>query len=257
MKEFKKCKVVDITHLTSTVFTLVTYVGDIVSECKAGQFCSIYIGNNKNILPRPISISEIDKDKKTITFRVAIVGEGTNILSSLKVDDEIDILLPIGNGYEIVEDKKEALLVGGGIGIPPMIELYNQLKSLNNNCDIKVVLGFRDKNTFLVDKFDGKAEICTDDGSVGFNGNVVAYIEEKGYKPDVIYTCGPTPMLRALTEYSKKINCDIQVSMEERMACTIGACLGCVVKLKNSEDFTYKKACVDGPVFNGKEVIYE
>ena len=147
-----------------------------------------------------------------------------------------------------------ALLVGGGIGVPPLLETAKRL-----DCKSKIaVLGFR-SNPFLVNEF---ARVCdrvyvtTDDGSEGFKGNVVQLMEKENLTADMIYSCGPKIMLKFLSEYAMKNNIPCQVSMEERMACGIGACVGCVVEIKEGDGTTYKKVCKDGPVFDCKEVVW-
>ncbi len=257
MKKFIESEVVAIKNLSETVFEFEVKVGDVVSQCKSGQFCSIYINSNSNILPRPISISQINIKEQTLTFVVAVVGEGTKLMSNLKVGESVSMITPIGNGFNLIEDKKVVYLIGGGIGIPPLVQLYKDIKS-KNDFNVTVVLGYRDENTFLIDKFEkDDLIICTDDGSAGFKGNVVQYLESEKTKIDYIYSCGPTPMLKGLVNFADCNDIHIQISMEERMACSVGACLGCVIKVKSENDFEYKKVCVEGPVFNGKEVIFE
>ncbi len=257
MKKFIESKVLSINKINDIIFEFECEVGDIVSQCKNGQFCSIYVNSNANILPRPISISEIDIHKKAVKFVVAIVGEGTKLLSNIKVGEKVTMIAPIGNGFNINENKKNVYLIGGGVGIPPLVELYKNLKS-KSPFNIKVILGFKGDNIFLTNKFDKEdLVICTEDGTVGFKGNVVQYLEENEDIADIIYSCGPTPMLKNIVSYANKKGITTQISMEERMACSVGACLGCVIKVKSNKDYEYKKVCVDGPVFDGKEVIFE
>ncbi len=257
MKKFVESEILAIKKLNETIFEFEAKVGDIVLQCKSGQFCSIYVNSNSNILPRPISISKINIEKQSLTFVVAIVGEGTKLMSNLKIGDIVSMIVPIGNGFNIIENKKNVYLIGGGVGIPPLVQLYKDMKG-KNSFNIKVVLGFRDKNTFLINEFEKEdLIICTDDGSNGFKGNVVQYLESENIDADYIYSCGPNPMLKGLVSFSSNKNIDIQISMEERMACSVGACLGCVIKTKSENDFEYKKVCVEGPVFDGKEVIFE
>ena len=148
-------------------------------------------------------------------------------------------------------------MIGGGIGIPPMLQLAKELKKVEKT----IVLGFRDSNTFLMREFSSipntKIVIATEDGSLGTKGNVIDAIKAEGVTGDVIYSCGPTPMLRAVKAYAEEKNIEAQISMEERMACGIGACLACVCKSKEVDHHTNvhnKRVCKEGPVFNAQEV---
>ena len=159
---------------------------------------------------------------------------------------------PLGNGF-FMKDKK-AILVAGGIGIPPMLELAKQL-----DCEKTIVVGYRDAQTFLSEELSkyGKVVIATEDGSVGTKGNVLDAIEAEGVSGDVIYSCGPIPMLRALKNYAAQKDIKCQISLEEKMACGIGACLACVCKSKEVDHHTpvhNKRICKDGPVFYAGEV---
>ena len=165
------------------------------------------------------------------------------------------MILPLGNGYTLKEDK--AILIAGGIGIPPMLQLAKELKKVEKT----VVLGFKDSQTFLLNEFSfipkTKVIIATEDGSVGIKGNVLDAIREEGVEGDVIYSCGPTPMLRALKAYAAEQGMDCYISMEERMACGIGACLACVCNSTSKDEHSNvnnKRICKEGPVFDAKEV---
>ncbi len=159
---------------------------------------------------------------------------------------------PLGNGFPL--KGKKAFLIGGGIGIPPMLELAKQL-----NCEKQIVLGYRNCDMFLLDEFkkQGEVYIATEDGSVGTKGNVLDAIRENALDAEVIYACGPTPMLRALKNYAAENNIECWISMEEKMACGIGACLACVCKSKEVDGHTNvhnKRVCKEGPVFLAEEV---
>ena len=165
--------------------------------------------------------------------------------------DEIEILGPLGNGFPLKE--KKAFLIGGGIGIPPMLELAKQL-----DAEKQIVVGYRDE-LFLTEELseNGEVYVATEDGSAGTKGNVLDAIRENGLTADIIYACGPTPMLRALKTYAEENNIECYISMEERMACGIGACLACVCKSKEKDHHTNvhnKRICKDGPVFLATEV---
>ena len=164
------------------------------------------------------------------------------------------ILGPLGNGFP--KQGKSAFLIGGGIGIPPMLELAKEL-----DCKKQMILGYRNNQMFLCEEMKayGEVYVATEDGSAGTKGNVLDAIRENGLKADVIYACGPTPMLRALKEYAKENGIECWISMEERMACGIGACLACVCKSKDKDHHTNvnnKRICKEGPVFLAEEVEF-
>lgn len=225
----------------------------IAQMAKPGQFISLYCHDGSRMLPRPISICEIDKkdDALRIVYRVA--GKGTEEFSEMSTGDSIEIVGPLGNGFPLKE--KKAFLIGGGIGIPPMLELAKQLK-----CEKQMVLGYRD-SLFLQDDFKGLGSmyVATEDGSYGTEGNVLDAIRENGLDAEIIYACGPTPMLRAIKEYALANGIECWLSLEEKMACGIGACLACVCKSKEKDSHTNvnnKRICKEGPVFRAEEVEF-
>ena len=254
----------------------------IAKEAVPGQFISVYTKSDARLLPRPISICEtgyvneidgkrivhsgenkIKADLNALRIVYRIVGEGTREFSNYKAGDRVDILGPLGNGFPltVVKDGTEtgcaygsAILIGGGIGIPPMLELAKQLK-----CEKTIVVGYRDKDMFLDRELaeHGRLVIATDDGSVGTKGNVIDAIKEQGIKGSVIYACGPAPMLKGVKAYAMENNTEAYISMEERMACGVGACLGCVCKTAGIDDHSKvnnTRICKDGPVFKASEV---
>ncbi len=254
MKKFIEGTVFSKTKLSSNIVELKIYVGEMAECCKAGQFASIYVNDKSMILPRPISISEIDREKDILTFVIQVVGEGTKQLSKLEKNEVVSLLVALGNGYDFENTSGLVYLIGGGVGVPPLVQTYNELKL--KGVDVKVILGFRSE-TFLTNKFDEKdLIICTDDGKIGFKGNVVEKLKTLE-KPSEIFSCGPKAMLRGVVDYAKENGVKTQISMEERMACSIGVCLGCVIKVRNGEDVVTKKVCVDGPVFRGEEIVFE
>ena len=225
---------------------------EIANHAKAGQFVSVYCNDGTKLLPRPISICEVNKEKKALRLVYRVAGNGTAEFSRMKAGETLRILGPLGNGFTLGE--KRAFLIGGGIGIPPMLELAKEL-----NCEKQIVVGYRNDELFLADELKqyGEVIIATEDGSVGTKGNVLDAIRENGLKADVIYACGPTPMLRALKQYAAENDIECWISMEERMACGIGACLACVCKSKEKDHHTNvnnKRICKEGPVFRAEEV---
>ncbi len=219
---------------------------------RPGQFVSLYCGEHSHLLPRPISICEIDKEKGALRLVYRVVGAGTDEFSNYVEGSKVKILGPLGNGFPL--EGAKPILIGGGIGVPPMLQLAKELDG-----DATIVLGYRNKDMFLKEQFDaeGKVVIATDDGSVGCHGTVVDAMREQDITGDVIFACGPKPMLAAIKAYAEEKNIKCYVSMEERMACGIGACLGCVCKTKEKDAHSHvnnTRICKDGPVFLAEEV---
>lgn len=225
----------------------------IAEYAKAGQFVSVYCNEGSRILPRPISICEIDKKDKALRLVYRVAGAGTEEFSKMHTGEILKITGPLGNGF--LKKGKKAFLIGGGIGIPPMLELAKEL-----DCEKQMVLGYRDE-LFLVDDFKplGNVYIATEDGSAGTEGNVLDAIRENGLTAEIIYACGPAPMLRAIKNYAKEKGIECWISMEERMACGIGACLACVCQSKEKDAHSHvhnKRVCKEGPVFLAEEVDF-
>jgi len=222
-----------------------------------GQFINVYLDDRSMMLPRPISISEAGANSVKLIYKVT--GKGTEHLSSYGKDMSIVISTPLGNGFSIERDYtgKHIALVAGGIGIPPLVGLAKNLRE--RNAVLTSYLGFQ-SDIFVADKFEAASEnvyISTDDESFGFHGNVVDMLKEGGYIYDEYFACGPKTMLRALCEYVKQKERSVQVSLEERMGCGYGACLGCVCKVSDSGGIARKRVCADGPVFYGEEVVWD
>lgn len=225
---------------------------------KPGQFVSVYTKDPSKLLPRPISICEINKKHGTLRLVYRVTGEktGTKEFSELKAGDTVPVIGPLGNGFPLEKAVgKKAFLMGGGIGVPPILEVAKQL-----NCEKKqIVVGYRDQATFLREEFEqnGELYISTEDGSVGTSGNVMDAIQANALDADIIYACGPTPMLRAIKAYAEENGIECYISLEERMACGIGACLACVCQSKEKDAHSNvhnKRICKDGPVFLSTEV---
>ena len=223
-----------------------------------GQFISMYTNDGTKLLPRPISICEIDKEEGALRVVYRVTGEntGTKQFSECKPGDTIPVIGPLGNGFPLERaEGKKAFLMGGGIGVPPILELAKQL----NAAEKQIVMGYRDANTFLKEQFEanGTVYVSTEDGSVGTKGNVMDAIRENGLTADIIYACGPTPMLRAIKNFAEENGIECYISLEEKMACGIGACLACVCKSKEKDHHSNvhnKRICKDGPVFLSTEV---
>ena len=227
------------------------------ASAKPGQFISMYTVDGTKLLPRPISICEINKEagQLRVVYRVTGENTGTKQFSAMKAGDVVPVIGPLGNGFPLEKaEGKKAFLMGGGIGVPPILELAKQL-----NCEKQIVVGYRDADTFLREQFEanGTVYISTEDGSVGTKGNVMNAIAENNLSADIIYACGPTPMLRAIKNYAEANGIECYISLEERMACGIGACLACVCKSKEKDHHTHvhnKRICKEGPVFLSTEV---
>ena len=227
----------------------------IAAQAKPGQFISVYSKDKSRMLPRPISICEADGKTGRLRIVYRVAGKGTEEFSGYQADDTLDILGPLGNGFplERMSEGKKAFLIGGGIGIPPMVQLSKQLPG-----EKQIVLGFRDE-LFLTEDLEknGSVYLATEDGSAGTRGNVLDCIRENGLEADVIYACGPTPMLRALKAYAGEKGIECWLSLEEQMACGVGACLACVCKTKEVDDHSQvhnKRICKEGPVFAADEI---
>lgn len=238
-------------RIATGIYSMLLAAPEIAAQAVAGQFVSVYTNDGSRLLPRPISICGIDRELGMLRLVYRVVGYGTEQFSGLVAGDTVDILGPLGNGF--MKSDKKAILIGGGIGIPPMLELAREL-----SCEKSVVLGYRDE-IFLDDEFEmyGKVYLSSEDGRHGVRGNVIDAIREYGVEGDVIYACGPAPMLRGIKAYAaeKKIEC--QISMEERMACGVGACLACVCRTKDVDEHSQvhnRRICKDGPVFFAEEV---
>lgn len=250
-------KVVSQEKLQDGIYSMWIKTPDIAGQAKAGQFISVYCKDQTKMLPRPISICEIDAANGELRIVYRVAGAGTEEFSKYQAGDDIEILGPLGNGYTLSD--KNALLVAGGIGIPPMVQTAKELRKAGVK-EIVIVVGYRDQNTFLLKELEeqGTVIIATEDGSLGTKGNVLDAIAEHGPFADyVIYSCGPTPMLRALKEYAISQNLECYISMEEKMACGIGACLACVCQSKEVDGHSHvhnKRICKDGPVFEAREI---
>lgn len=248
----KEAVVISQRCLANGIYSMWISCDDIAEEARPGQFVILYCKDQTRKLGRPISICEIDKNEKMIRIVYRVAGKGTEEFSKLAANEIITILGPLGNGYELMDG--HAVLVAGGIGIPPMLELAKQLPG-----EVTAVLGYRDSQMFLKEDFEKYAEvvIATEDGSQGTKGNVLDAIHQLNISGDFICSCGPKPMLKALSSYASENNMEAWMSLEEKMACGIGVCLGCAVPIRTGDGFVYKRVCKDGPVFNSKEIIFD
>ena len=291
MKQKVKATVISQKELTTGIFDLWIKT-DLAKEAHCGQFVGVYTSDASKLLPRPISICEVSDefDALRLVYRVTSDNGGTALISKLKAGDEVDIIGILGNGYIFTdifgenmeracgstgctaalqgasagtcETPTHVVLLGGGIGIPPMLQTAKELVA--HGVKPTVIVGYRDKNMFLNQDLTryGTLLIASEDGSVGTKGNVLNVVDKLERKPDIIMACGPMPMLRAIKryaedEYNNGHNVSAYISLEERMACGVGACLGCVAKTKNVDAHSHvnnTRICTDGPVFNAQDV---
>ncbi len=244
------CEIVRRAEIADDTYDFTVQAPAFAAVAKPGQFAHIYVPGRT--LRRPISICDIDRENGTLRFVFQIRGAGTADLANFEVGDTLDILAPLGRGFT-VDPEKKALFVGGGIGVPPLL---GAAKHYGQNAT--VAIGFRDKNHVILAE-DFKAAGCdvrvaTDDGSFGHHGLVVDLIRD--VQPDILCACGPMVMLRAVAAFAKENNIHCEISLEERMACGIGACLGCAVELYDENGEIYMgHVCKDGPVFAAERVV--
>ncbi|MDE5697480.1 MAG: dihydroorotate dehydrogenase electron transfer subunit [Lachnospiraceae bacterium] len=229
----------------------------LASQARPGQFISVYTQDKSALLPRPISICEADAANGRLRIVYRVAGKGTEEFSGYGDGHRVDILGTLGNGFPLEEaEGKRVFLMGGGIGIPPMLELA---KAVKNAASVDVIVGYRDKELFLAEDLAKYApvHIATEDGSAGTKGNVMNVIGTAGLEADVIYACGPMPMLRAIKKYAAEKGIKAYISLEERMACGVGACLGCVVRTREVDHHSHvnnARICTDGPVYAAEDV---
>lgn len=264
MKKKTRMTVVDSRMLARDIWSLELAwpAGEVTEEVRPGQFAGLYPDREDLLLMRPISICSWDRDRGTIRFVYRAAGRGTRSFTSLKQGDHMDMLGILGNGYDLGQlREKRVLLLGGGIGVPPMLELAAALAEDAGKAgtEVTAVMGYRDHELFLKDEMEKFARVfaATEDGSAGTKGNVLDAVRENGIEADVICACGPLPMLRAVSRYASEKGIRAFVSLEERMACGVGVCLGCVTKTKQVDEHSRvnnARVCVEGPVFAADEV---
>ena len=249
------------------ILRLVLDAPESASKARPGQFVNLYTEDKALLLPRPISICDADAEKGTLTLVYAVVGKGTDWLSALRASDEVRAAGPLGNGFPLEEALSVAVseiyLVGGGLGVPPMLFAAKELYKRAGSRPIRIFNGFRSA-PWLEDEFLPYGEVmsASDDGAFGFQGTVIDAMEYARVMADdlhhgVLFACGPLPMLRALQNWQTAYNLDSWFSLEERMGCGYGACAGCPVNLRGEDgEPVHRKVCKDGPVFYGEDVMF-
>ncbi len=252
-----KCELLKKEMLVDGIYKFSVKAPEIAKNAKPGQFLEIKVSETgEPFLRRPISIFNIDGE--TIEFIFQVKGRGTELLSKIEEGKQIDIIGPLGFGTYKVQEYKNVAIIGGGIGIYPLYELTKELKGKAN---LNVYLGFRDKSLVTCEKdFEAiglnKLVVTTDDGSYKEKGFAIDFMKKdiEEHMVDMIFACGPLPMLKAVRAYAIENNIPCQISLEERMGCGIGACLGCAVKVISGKEPRYGHVCKEGPVFNAKDV---
>ena len=217
-----------------------------------GQFAELRIDETPTVmLRRPISVHSFDAEKNEVGFLVQVVGDGTRWLASLKAGDKVNTLMPLGNGFTLPESAgKKYLLVGGGVGSAPLYYLAKELKA--RGCDFTILIGARSaKDLYLREAYEalGRVVYTTEDASLGEKGYVTNH-SVLGEKFDYIFTCGPKPMMVSVAKYARENGIACEVSLENKMACGLGACLCCVEDTKEG----HRCVCTDGPVFSIDEL---
>lgn len=262
MPKQTEAEIIKSEELASGIIRL-TLKSEYISETALpGQFVNVRCcGNTEKLLRRPISVSDADLNSGTFDIVFMVKGEGTRYLADRKTGDFIDLLGPLGKPFMISGGNERILLVGGGIGVFPLLFLAKQCKEAHKNS----LLGFRSREvSVLIEEFKNCSStigLCSDDGSLGTKGFVTALAEDelKKGKWDIIYACGPEQMLKKVAKLAEQNGTRCQLSLEQRMGCGIGACLVCSCKIKASTEkgWHYARVCKDGPVFWSDEVIWE
>jgi len=262
MSKLLKEEIVGIEKIAQEIYKLTIKSEYVSKNALPGQFINIKCSEGLTaLLRRPISICDVDRAGGTFDVCFQIKGIGTEYLARKTAGELLDIIAPIGNPFHLSNDYKNIAVVGGGIGVFPLLYLLKESSHANRY----TFLGYRNKDyVVLEDEFKNVSDkyfISTDDGSAGYKGLVTDLLEkelrEKGI--DIVFACGPTPMLRRVIELTNKYGTKCQVSMEQRMGCGIGACLVCACKTKaeNDDGWEYSHVCKDGPVFWSNEIILD
>ncbi|HEL2007491.1 TPA: dihydroorotate dehydrogenase electron transfer subunit [Streptococcus suis] len=241
---------VDQVQLAPRIFAM-TLQGDMVQDMKMGQFIHIRVPDDSMLLRRPISISEIDRNKSQCRIIYRVEGQGTEVFSKMTVGQYLDVMGPLGKGFEVdfLKAGDRILIIGGGIGVPPLVEVAKQaaLRGVN----VTSVIGFATKEAVILEEelaSYGVVYVTTDDGSYGRKGNVATVVEELTNEFAAIYSCGAPAMMNYVDQRFQE-HPHAYISLEARMACGMGACYACVVKPKEGQEHENKRVCKEGPVF--------
>ncbi len=250
--DVRECRVLKNTRVAPETCDLTVQAGALAESARPGQFAMISIPGKT--LRRPLSFCGIGRREGTLRFVFRVRGAGTALLARAVPGGALNLLAPLGAGFNPGDTGRRALFVGGGLGVPPLLAACGPF-----GANAVLAAGFRTKEDILLkEDFEQRGcrvKIATDDGSAGHHGLVTELAA--GLRFDAVFACGPRPMLRAAAALAKARGVPCQVSMEERMACGIGACLGCAVKLRRGGGETYGRVCRDGPVFDAEDVVWE
>ncbi len=255
-----KEKILQVEKIAPVIYKMTIESGYIAGSALPGQFVNIKCSDGINaLLRRPISICNVDRLKNTFDIIFQIKGTGTELLSRMQPGEKVDLLGPLGNSFDLDSKHSSIAVIGGGIGIFPLLFLLNESKAKMKRC----YLGFRNKDFIVLEEEFKKAShslsISTDDGSAGYNGLVTDMLlkDLKNNTLDMLYACGPTPMIKQVVRMAEQYGIQCQVSMEQRMGCGIGACLVCACKTKYGDEWEYSHICKDGPVYKGSDLIFD
>lgn len=248
-------EVVSIEYINDRYIRLHLSMQDPLPDMLPGQFVEVRVdGESSTFLRRPISINDVDRRNNQLVLLIAMVGNGTRHLGTLKAGDILNIVGPLGNGFNIDQAGSSPLLVGGGVGVAPLLYLGRELKQ--KGIIPTFLLGARkSSDLLLLDVFQsvGRVVVTTEDGSMGEKGFVTNHSILQDENFSHIFTCGPTPMMKAVAGYARKSSIPCEVSLENKMACGVGACLCCV---ENTEE-GHLCVCKDGPVFNINKLLWQ
>lgn len=252
MKKILDTTLVAVEWLNAKNVLLTLTASQQMPEMLPGQFVEVRIDNAPDVfLRRPISIHFFDPQKNLLYLMVQVVGKGTKRMAALNVGDVLNLILPLGNTFSFPEIPQRLLLVGGGVGVAPLLYLGAELKKKGHR--VTFLLGARTANDLLrMEAFKGYGDVyvTTEDASLGEKGFVTQHSLLQQQNFDFIYTCGPTPMMQAVARYAKEKGIPCEASLENTMACGLGACLCCVTDTQHG----HKCVCSDGPIFNINEL---
>ena len=253
-------RIKSVKELVPGIYKMTLESGYIADNARPGQFVNLRCcDDGSTLLRRPVSICSVDRAQGSYTIVFQVKGPGTGLLAAKQPEDELDVMGPLGKPFDVGPQYGRIAVVGGGIGIFPLLFTLDESKAAVKHS----YLGFRSSNLVIMrDEFreaSSGCEICTDDGSEGHRGLVTELLERDMSRTpfDIIYTCGPTPMLKKVSEIAGRYGTPCQVSLEQRMGCGFGACLVCACKTARGEEWEYRHVCKDGPVFWSRDVIFE
>jgi dihydroorotate dehydrogenase electron transfer subunit len=259
MKYQIDAKIIKNEQIEGGYFEIILTAKKIAQNAKPGQFVQMKVDKSLNpLLRRPFGLSFADKKEGEIGIIYQVRGKGTEILSQRKINETLSVIGPLGNGFWLEPNVKSVALIAGGSGVGPLIFLAQAMTDTTSRVKIFSFLGARSKNLLVgqkeLQRYSDKVYLSTDDGSAGHYGFITDILEKKclTHQIEQIITVGPMPMMQKVAVIGQRLNIPTQVSLEEKMACGFGACLGCVVKLKDGE---YHMVCKDGSIFKGEDVV--